>query len=67
MTRSAEILASAESIFLYPFRVGSEASLLSDVSDSGSSARNAGNVMSRINCGFDFATWARTSKTLSLV
>jgi len=55
MTLSVDICARAARIALYPFFCRSEASRLSTVSESGNSARNAGKVTSKINCGFVFA------------
>ncbi len=67
ISRSEEICANAAKIVLYPFLCLIEASLFSTESpESGNSARNAGNVISNINCGFVFARSERALNTLRL-
>lgn len=66
MARSEDICESADKIVLYPFLCRIEASRFSENSESGSSAKKAGNVMSRINCGFVLDKSANADNTRRL-
>ena len=66
ISRSEDIWASAAKIVLYPFLCLIEASRISTVSESGNSAKNAGKVISKINCGLVLATSANALNTSRL-